>query len=179
MPLVSDYYSPRGNHLSGFRRQVFILTRNYAGYAQNDPTDQTSVQGCVSPEPFAYEQAFGIQRLIVAQIKQNAGINGNDQYAGQVKFTGNSDDTAPWFDWGPYLWASGNVPRLSDQLVWCNGQGDPFCAGHLDFRNGDSSQGLYGDLTHPGHDGQTKAATKIFQWLTGPNNLLVTPWINQ
>ena len=136
------------------------------------------VQGCVSPEPFAYEQAFGIQRLIVAQIRQNAGLSSNDQYAGQVKFTNSADDTAPWFDWGPYLWASGNVPR-SDGLLWCNNNDLQQCLNVFDFRNGDPNQGLYGDLTHPRHSGQAKAATKIFEWLTDTNNLLVTPWIGK
>ena len=123
------------------------------------------------------EQAFGIQRLIVAQIQQNAGISNNDQYAGQVNFTNSADDKAPWFDWGPYLWASGDLQR-SDGLVWCNGEG-LLCGTEKDFRDGDPSQDLYGDLTHPRHDGQTKATRQIFYWLTDQSNFLVTPWINQ
>ena len=45
-------------------KQVFLISRNYGGYAINDPGNDTSTQGCLSPEPFAYELAFGIQRLI-------------------------------------------------------------------------------------------------------------------
>ncbi len=151
-------------------RQVFVISRNYGGYAKNPPTGGTT--GCLSPEPFSFEEAFGVQRLAVAQIRQAFGLSSSDTYSGAVDY-----NNAPWFDWGPYLWASGNIPR-SDLLVWCNNNG-PNCTGDIDFRNGNASMGLYGDFTHPRHDGQTKAATKIKEWLTDPNNHLVTPWINQ
>lgn len=151
-------------------RQVFVISRNYGGYAKNPPTG--ALTGCLSPEPFTYEESFGVQRLAVAQIRQAFGLSSSDTYSGAVDY-----NNAPWFDWGPYLWASGNDPR-SDGLFWCNNNGSR-CSGTIDFRNGDPANGLYGDFTHPRHTGQTKAATKIVEWLTDQNNNLVTPWINQ
>jgi hypothetical protein len=153
-------------------KQVFVMSRNYGGYSQNAPTD--SALGCLSPEPFAFEEAFGVQRLITAQIRQTNGITAPlDTYSGQVDYS-----TAPWFDWGPYLWASGKDARL-DGLSWCNDNGG-LCAGFKDFRSGDvPDDSLYGDLTHPSAQGTQKAAPRILQWFTNPNNVLTAPWINQ
>jgi len=150
-------------------QQVFIISRNYGGYAKNPPAGGTD--GCLNPEPFAYEEGFSVQRLTVAQIKQaaNPPKPSNDQYSGLVDYS-----HAPWFDWGPYLWASADTPR-NDGLVWCNAQGFSPCNSDRDFRLGDPLNGLYGDLTHPAHTGQTRAATKILDFLL--NSPFTQAWI--
>jgi hypothetical protein len=157
-------------------QQVFIMSRNYGGYAKNPPNG--GVTGCVSPEPFTYEEGFAVQRLTVAQIKQNANITSDDSYSSMVRFSddnNNSNDDAPWFDWGPYLWASGKNARI-DGLFWCNDNGFP-CTNVLDFRNGDPASGLYGDLTHPRHSGQGKAAAKILDFIL--NSPFAQHWLQQ
>ncbi|MBZ5703739.1 MAG: hypothetical protein LAN63_00120 [Acidobacteriia bacterium] len=78
-------------------QQVFINSRIYGGYAVNPPTPPGGTDGCVSPEPFAYETGIAVQRLIVAQINQANGEPPTD-YAGDVSY-----DVAPWVDWAPYL----------------------------------------------------------------------------
>lgn len=154
-------------------KQVFLMSRNYGGYARNAPTD--AKLGCVNPEPFAYELAFSVQRLIVAQVNQTYPITSPDNYSGTVDYS-----NAPWFDWGPYLWASGQFQRSTDLLNWCNNNPGTICEGHRDFRFGNvADDGLYGDLTHPRWEGQQKAAAKILEWLTDPNNAFVAPWIGQ
>ena len=100
-------------------KEVFLTSRTYAGYARNTGDAGGKYAGCTSPEPFAYEEGFAVQRLIVAQINQAAGADPNDGYAGQMTY-----NVAPWVDWGPYLWASGSVPR-SDNFFWCGGQPTP------------------------------------------------------
>ena len=109
-------------------QQVFLIGRNYAGYAQNDSSVPGDTHGCLNPEPFSYEQSFGIQKLIVAQIKQAKGHASNDSYAGQVDY-----NNAPWFDWGPYLWSNGNLGR-NDGLRWCDNNDPINCLDQRDFR---------------------------------------------
>jgi hypothetical protein len=152
-------------------QQVFLISRNYGGYAKNPPNG--AMTGCLSPEPFTYEEAFGVQRLAVAQIRQAFGLSSNDTYSGTVDY-----NNAPWFDWGPYLWASGNTPR-GDLLVWCNNDSNinSPCFQVRDFRFGDASQGFYGDLTHPAHSGQGKAATQILNFLL--QSQFTQAWIQQ
>ena len=60
-------------------KQVFITSRIYAGYA--DPPNH----GCLMPEPFAYEEGIGVQRMIVAQINQANG-GGPAQYAETLNY---------------------------------------------------------------------------------------------
>lgn len=141
-------------------RQVFIMSRNYGGYAQNAPAPGDPFQGCLNPEPFAYEEGFSIQRLAVAQIRQAYGLTSSDSYSGPVTY-----DATPWFDWGPYLWASGKT-RRSDGLAWCDNDTDPLspCFAVRDFRWGDEST-YYGDLTHPALSGQQKAAAQVLNFL--------------
>jgi hypothetical protein len=147
-------------------KQLFLISRHYVGYAANDPGNSNSTQGCLSPEPFSYELGFGIQKLIVAQIRQAAGI-GFDAYAGPVNY-----EHAPWFDWGPYLWASGDVPR-NDGLLWCDDASTSgFCpARQRDFRSGDPNPSdgkpLFGDHTHPSDQGVDKASERILDFLLG------------
>jgi hypothetical protein len=158
--------------------QVFISSRTYGGYAQ-DPAHACKL----NPEPYAYESAFGVQRLIVAQIKQAAGQSSNDQYSGQVDY-----DHAPWVDWGPYLWTNGDRPRQSDGLVWCNNNQQPSpCSGFTDVRYGDPDhQGkFWGDFTHPTYQGQEKVANQLVIFIGKdpqgimPGSPFVTPWIGQ
>jgi hypothetical protein len=141
--------------------QVFVTSRIYGGYAQNPPNG--GLDGCLSPEPFAYESGFTVQRAIVAQIDQTNNIADPDPYSGALDY-----NNAPWFDWGPYLWASGNSPR-SDQLVWCNNQIGR-CSGLRDLRFGDlnDNTGTYwGDFTHPTATGAAKVSGLLFNFMSG------------
>jgi hypothetical protein len=135
-------------------KQVFLTSRIYGGYANG-----IGPHGCINPEPYAYESGFAVQRLIVAQINQ---ASGPEQYAGTLSYA-----LAPWFDWGPYLWADGENKR-SDQLNWCNAQGDANCSlAQHDVRWGnpqDPSQ--WGDFTHPAAAGAQKVADKLVTFFT-------------
>ena len=86
-----------------YLRLVFLSSRLYAGYATTD----------VSPEPYAYEQGFGVKWLIESQIKEMRGAAANP-WAGSLNYV---KKTAPLILWGPYLWAAGETPR-SDGLLW-------------------------------------------------------------
>ncbi len=154
-------------------QQVFLTTRTYAGYARNTGTAGGATAGCVSPEPYSFEEGFAVQKLIVAQI--NGG--GDDNYSGPVDYS-----NAPWFDWGPYLWTSGAQGR-SDQLVWCGGQPGIPCQGNYDVRTGDlGNDNYWGDYTHPNANGQKKVATQLVYFLTNQGILLgsqvhITDWV--
>jgi hypothetical protein len=138
-------------------KQVFLSSRIYGGYANG--TDH----GCTNPEPYAYENGFTVQRLILAQINQAAGQS-NDAYSGLVDY-GN----APWFDWGPYLWADGDKLR-SDGLNWCNGQNNSRCnsGAQKDVRWGtDPPDPLrWADFTHPSAAGAKKVADQLLKFFT-------------
>lgn len=137
-------------------KQVFLTSRIYGGDG-NGRED-----GCLMPEPYAFESAFTIQRLIVAQIKQAGGLSSNDDYSGPVGYA-----YAPWFDWGPYLWASG--PNFNAAGVnWCNGQNDPpRCSQNdRDFRDGDLERPVWwGDYIHPSANGADKVASELVKWI--------------
>lgn len=83
-----------GNPRYPYLEQVFLTSRIYGGYANGQPTTS---QHCLMPEPYAYEYGFAIQRTIVAQINRTT----ND-YVGDVRYP----ESAPWVDWGPYIWAT-------------------------------------------------------------------------
>ena len=106
-----------------------------------------------------------MQRLIVAQIKQEGGGLNNDLYSGNVNY-----DNAPWVDWGPYLWASGDQPR-NDGLVWCRGQGQGTLLCPLnqrDVRDGDilgDPDMYWGDYTHPSALGVQKVANQLVKFI--------------
>jgi hypothetical protein len=164
-------------------KQVFITSRTYGGYAKNTGTQGGQFAGCVSPEPYAFEEAFAVRRLIVAQISQAGGGNPPvDGYAGAVKYP----DNAPWFDWGPYLWTNGDQGR-SDGLLWCNGQTAGNCRNRpRDVRYGDltndmQQQMFWGDYTHPSQSGAEKVAGKLVEFIGAkpgvPGSPFITPWI--
>src|SRR5262245_57608760 len=90
-------------------KQVFFMSRIYAGYASTT----------LNPEPYAYENAFAIKRVIAQQLAGDPALN-YDAANGPV--------VAPWLSWGPYLWADGLTPR-SDGLTWeCSGWTARECA---------------------------------------------------
>ena len=125
-------------------QQVFISSRTYGGYANASNNGNT----CLNPEPFAYELGFTVQRIIVAQINQDANITNNDTFSGQVAYlpdaNGVNQGQAPWFDWGPYLWAYKDNPRNFDGLFWCGGQNSVSspCQGTYDVISGDETSPL-------------------------------------
>ena len=104
-------------------RIAYVSSRIYAGYATTQ----------LNPEPYAYESAFAMRRLILDQIGGDPGLNYNP-FAGPV--------VAPVILWGPYLWANGPAGRLIDNLVWLQ---PDFAA----------------DGTHPSTSGRTKVANLL------------------
>ncbi|QQR91105.1 MAG: hypothetical protein IPJ88_05060 [Myxococcales bacterium] len=79
-------------------KMAYLTSRVYAGWAT----------GPLNPEPYAYQSAFAVKHLIVAQMTGDTSLN-YDPERGAVN--------APWLAWGPYLWADGTTPR-SDGLTW-------------------------------------------------------------
>lgn len=64
-------------------RLVFLSSRTYGGYATTP----------LNPEPYAYESAFAVRRLIREQTK---------------------DVNSPVLLWGPYIWAAGKTANRAD-----------------------------------------------------------------
>jgi hypothetical protein len=148
---------------------VFITSRIYGGYANGHLE-----HGCLMPEPFAYEEGFAVQRMIVAQIQQANG-GGPAKYAETVSY-----NVAPWFDWGPYIWASGPSISPATGLYWCNGQGGNPCFTERDFRDGDLDPGYeayWGDFTHPSADGGKKVADQLVTFIGKTPNKQGSPWV--
>ena len=110
---------------------VFASSRIYAGYATT----------ALNPEPYAYESAFAVKRLIEAQINQMNG-GGVDPLAGDLSYA--AGGVAPLLAWGPYLWANGATPR-SDGLTWVPS----------DFAS---------DGTHPSTQGRRKVAEHLMRY---------------
>jgi len=106
---------------------VYCSERIYGGYG-NTP---------LTPEPHAYETAFGVKWLIEDQIKGDPQLN-HDPSKGEIK--------SPWLAWGPSLWADGIKPR-SDGLV---------------YKVEDLSQK---DGTHPAAGAQQKVARLLMDFL--------------
>jgi hypothetical protein len=108
-------------------RLAYLSSRIYAGYAATP----------LNPEPYAYESAFAVRRLIQDQIRGEPGLD-HDPDQGKVK--------APVLLWGPYLWADGVKGRKTDDLAWERGD-------------------LAGDGTHPSPSGQRKVAGLLLKFL--------------
>lgn len=88
---------------------------------------------------------------------------------------------APWFDWGPYLWANGEQKR-SDQFNWCNGQIDKLCNTERDVWDGDLTDPMDwpGDYTHPSSTGLGKIASQLVKFVSGTTvSPFISPWIGQ
>jgi hypothetical protein len=172
--LDADHHStgvPRYPNL----KQVFITSRIYGGYANGQTINgQPSGHNCLMPEPFAFEEGFAVQRTIVAQIDRTT-----TDYAGDVRYP----ESAPWVDWGPYLWASGAAPRNFDGLNWCNGQASPpSCVGQFDVRFGDPdplfNPTFWGDFTHPTAQATQKVANQLLKFVDkDTGSPWVRPWI--
>jgi hypothetical protein len=106
---------------------VFLSSRSYGGYATID----------LSPEPYAYEEAFSVKWAIESQMNEVRGAPMNPR-AGSLDYT---KKAAPLLLWGPYLWADGVTPR-SDGLTWLR----------TDFED---------DGTQPSQAGEAKVATSL------------------
>jgi len=105
---------------------AYLSSRIYAGYATTR----------LNPEPYAYEGAFIVRRLIRDQIQGEAPLN-FDSKKGDAK--------APLLLWGAYLWADGTTPRKSDGLIY-------------------EREDLAGDGTHPTPAGQRKVAEVLLNF---------------
>ena len=110
-------------------RVVYLSSRIYAGYATT----------ALNPEPYAYESAFAVRRLIQDQIAGRAELN-FDSARGVVR--------SPLLLWGPYLWADGATPNTIGGLVY-----EPADLGP--------------DGTHPSDSGRAKVARRLLDFFTG------------
>ncbi len=117
-------------------RIAYLGSRIYGGHAS----------GGLNPEPFAYEGAFVVRRLIRDQIAGKAELN-YDAARGAVQ--------SPLLLWGPYLWADGDRPRKSDGLAWL-------------------AEDFSGDGVHPSTSGREKVARLMLKFLT--TDPLAKPW---
>jgi len=108
-------------------RIAYLSSRIYGGFARTP----------LNPEPYAYESAFVVRRLIQDQIKGEPSLN-CDPSKGSVN--------SPLLLWGPYLWADGEKGRRIDDLVW-------------------TPEDLAGDGTHPSQSGRRKVAGLLLRFL--------------
>jgi hypothetical protein len=83
-------------------KMLYIGSHPYGGYA-NIESDNADLAG----EPPAYYQGFAVKWVITSQIAGDP----------RLKYKG-ADTKAPWIAWGPYVWADGMIPRVSDGLIW-------------------------------------------------------------
>jgi len=104
-------------------RIAYLGSRIYGGYAGTP----------LNPEPYAYEGAFVVRRLIQDQIQGDQDLRYDDA-------SGTAE--VPLLLWGPYFWADGTTPRKSDGLIW-------------------ERKNLVGDGTHPSDSGRQKAAEML------------------
>jgi hypothetical protein len=77
---------------------AYLSSRTYGGWARATP-------GKAAPgnsEPYSYETGFAVKWLIEQQLRGDAALNFEP---------GRGAVTAPWLNWGPYLWANGERPR--------------------------------------------------------------------
>jgi len=107
-------------------RLAYLGSRIYGGYAASP----------LNPEPYAYEGAFAVRGLILAQARGDPELRYDDA-RGPAK--------VPLLLWGPYFWADGTVPRRSDGLTW-------------------ERRDLGGDGTHPSESGRRKVADMLLKF---------------
>ena len=117
-------------------RIVYLSSRIYAGYATTG----------LNPEPYAYESAFAVRRLIHDQIAGRAELN-FDPARGAVK--------SPLLLWGPYLWVDGATAKSPGALTYEPGDFAP-------------------DGTHPGDTGRAKVARLLLDFMT--TDATARPW---
>jgi hypothetical protein len=117
-------------------RLAYLSSRTYAGYASTP----------LSPEPWAYEGAFVIRRLIGEQIRGDPSLAFDSAH---------ESARVPLLLWGPYLWAAGLEGRKVDDLVWAR---EDFAA----------------DGTHPSSRGIQKVARLLLDFLK--TNRTSAPW---
>ena len=111
---------------------VYLASRTYAGYSASGDT--------FNPETYSYETSFGVQGETAKSI------------------AGGLPSGTPWFDWGPYFWANGMLPR-SDGLTWT-------CQDVMST-----------DGRHPSDPvGQMKAAVMLLNYFK--NSSTTAPWFN-
>jgi len=112
---------------------AYLGSRIYGGWATTQ----------LNPEPYAYEGAFIVRRLIRDQIAGNEALT--------YSSTGGAAPKAPLLLWGPYFWADGLTPRKSDGLVY----------EQSDFTD---------DGTHPNQSGQRKVANLLLTFFKNDGN---------
>ena len=105
----------------------YLSSRIYGGWAGSP----------LNPEPYAYEEAFGVKWLIADQIAGKPELN-YDPAKGAVR--------APWMEWGPYLWSDGLKGRKDGAVVWTRDDLGP-------------------DGTHPSMSGREKVAHLLMHFL--------------
>jgi hypothetical protein len=187
---LDSHHQSTGNKRYPHLQQVFLTTRIYGGYANLAAQQQQNPRVCLNPEPFSYEAAFAVQRAIVAQINQDAGMQFTDPYSGTVAYKSDGTGNAPWVDWGPYLWADGTNKSPSSQLAWCDSTTtqNPNCFGNPgDVRYGDLDDATFwGDHTHPTYKGVEKVANQLVKFIQGtlpaPQTYIsdwVVPWLGK
>lgn len=136
-----EQYGDSAQHLNRFMREMSVVIERLKGTFPNLKVAYLSSriyggygETRLNPEPYAYEYAFGVKRLIEMQALR--GHLNWDETKGEVK--------APILAWGPYLWADGENPR-KDGLVWLREDFAP-------------------DGTHPSNPGTLKVARMLLQF---------------
>ncbi len=119
---------------------AYFVSRSYGGYALST----------VNPEPFAFEQGFGIKWMVESQI-DGTGLFGNLNFDP----TNGQPVVAPWLSYGPYVWSNGES---------ANGLGVHWSL--EDFRED--------DRTHPSGRGVDNASTAMLRFFLTDST--TQPW---
>lgn len=117
---------------------AYYSSRIYSGYSTGVST--------VSPEPYAYENAYAVRGMIEDQLNGDPNLN-YDPNLGPV--------LSPWLSWATYYWSNGLLGR-SDGLAW-------------------SCQDFKFDGTHPSiGTGTLKAADQVINFFKSDDT--TRPW---